>query len=667
MIAKDARQDVDGILKPWFSQIGIIAFLVAIAMVSNDSSAQSPKSHTRFIRTEDAKVYCGPSESLYATTVLKQGEAVEIYHITDDGWAGIRPPESSFDWLEAEHAYLLPGGKLAEVVGKPIPCWIGSSVESPTKYRWQIELQPTQQVRVIGEARQVIDNGTERLWYKIAPPPGEFRWLRLVELDKQPVATADTSSLKGNSRRGGANAELQESQTEAVRTAQFLADGEWIVEDTFDEETLPSPTSIKQSQPGPIVLGEGSFDDDVLIGEGCDECGSAPCCCHRCFLSRFGLPCGCRTNPNEGMVVQRLNGILGLVGFGVARLPVDPSPVEPGVFRTKLEPVPSRLDHLPRPGGRTRLRYLRSPFPRDGYFPMFSAQSGEDSDPSWSAKSLASSNTAEVGTGLAHASPQHPRMPDFTLFAASLGTNYPHGSPPEPSWHGIPTIDAPPSGNRPGFVEPLREVPRSPTIDRMDGVVPAASWTSTASSIPSRIPLDDATTLELTTPTLQQGLVELSMIVAKPVEQWDMSRVKELSLRSIEYGTSAVERGEARLLLQRVEQFESMRNRTLGSVPQLASSAAPTSMAAANTDIRSVPAADGDASGWLVQIHKTLPNQPEFALTDLAGNVIAYVDPAPGVNLRRFNREAVVVYGSRGYLPALAARHITAERVVRIR
>jgi hypothetical protein len=75
----------------------------------------------------------------------------------------------------------------------------------------------------------------------------------------------------------------------------------------------------------------------------------------------------------------------------------------------------------------------------------------------------------------------------------------------------------------------------------------------------------------------------------------------------------------------------------------------------------------GDASGWLVQVHTSYPGQPEFALTDDAGNVITYVQSTPGLNLRRYLQQPVTVYGLRGYVPNLASKQIVAERVVRVR
>jgi hypothetical protein len=80
-----------------------------------------------------------------------------------------------------------------------------------------------------------------------------------------------------------------------------------------------------------------------------------------------------------------------------------------------------------------------------------------------------------------------------------------------------------------------------------------------------------------------------------------------------------------------------------------------------------VAGSGSEASGWLVSVHTSLPGQPEFALTDDAGKVLAYVRPTTGLNLRRYVQQPVTVYGAPGYIPNLAARQIVAERVVRLR
>ena len=167
----------------------------------------------------------------------------------------------------------------------------------------------------------------------------------------------------------------------------------------------------------------------------------------------------------------------------------------------------------------------------------------------------------------------------------------------------------------------------------------------------------------------------------------------------IEKTNDTIARGEARLLLDRIERFEGLRQRSMGTAGSIhsgniapgLSANAPISYAGFQRPVTSMdstivpittPSAnlppldqarnpDGtaasDASGWLVEVFSQQPGQPEFALTDDAGGLIAYVVASPGMNLRRYLKQPVGIYGVKGYLPNLAARQITAERIVRVR
>jgi hypothetical protein len=155
----------------------------------------------------------------------------------------------------------------------------------------------------------------------------------------------------------------------------------------------------------------------------------------------------------------------------------------------------------------------------------------------------------------------------------------------------------------------------------------------------------------------------LTAMVSKPTEQWNLEPFRVSAKSWIELGETPLIRGEARLLLDRIEEFESLRSRSMSiqSPPPL--NATPLTEAVPPR----VAGSGSEASGWLVSVVTSLPGQPEFALTDDAGKVLAYVRPTTGLNLRRYIQQPVTVYGAPGYIPNLAARQIIAERVVRLR
>jgi hypothetical protein len=200
-------------------------------------------------------------------------------------------------------------------------------------------------------------------------------------------------------------------------------------------------------------------------------------------------------------------------------------------------------------------------------------------------------------------------------------------------------------------------------------------------------------------------LLQLSAIVSRPTRDWQLNSVRDTAVFWIERGETPLVRGEARLLLDRIDRFESIRQRSLalGDTPSAAwstqtpshtnlqpnsypsnnppSAAQPNQFSVSNASSVSyaptapyteavpqrVAALGGEMSGWLQAVHTSYPGQPEFALTDDAGNVLAYVRSTPGLNLRRYMEQPVTVFGTRGYIPNLAAKQIIADRVVRLK
>ena len=78
-------------------------------------TVQHENPRVRYVHVAKALVRSGPSDSYYETSTLKKGTSLDVYLETSDGWSGIRPTESSHDWIPSNVAYVLPGGKTAEM------------------------------------------------------------------------------------------------------------------------------------------------------------------------------------------------------------------------------------------------------------------------------------------------------------------------------------------------------------------------------------------------------------------------------------------------------------------------------------------------------------------------------------------------------------------------
>jgi hypothetical protein len=193
--------------------------------------------------------------------------------------------------------------------------------------------------------------------------------------------------------------------------------------------------------------------------------------------------------------------------------------------------------------------------------------------------------------------------------------------------------------------------------------------------------------LELQQADIGEVQVQLSEMVSGPEHTWNLAPLADRTRYLIEHGVTAIERGEARLLLDRIEAFADVARRSteLGMSPPVALPASvnasisaspiaaaatrwasPLGLSSAVTESSSGSAPRFDATGWVVPVHSSNRDMPTHALTNDAGKIIVYLSAAAGVNLPRYQGQAVGVYGLRGYLPQLKANHIQVQRAVRL-
>ena len=692
-------------------------------------TAQHEKPRVRNVHVNKVMVRCGPSDSNYVTMSLPKGANVDVYLETSDGWSGIRPPSGSHNWIPAGVAYLLPGGKTAEVIEEDTPAWIGSELSDVTDFQWQVSLKASQQVLVLGEEEQLDENGEKKLWYRIAPPQGEFRWVKTSQLSDQAVSVqpeAIASVPKDHKPNRIVKPNPAVKQTTDSKPSEVELASYQQIQEPVGEEIDAEPGTIVWSNEREIlanvekqIRSEQAEVQQELATKGIpiqsmpnNAKGAKPSTGTKIrpipnkAKSKQTLlnpdqqhwdamkASEAQTGNESKLRVGPLNSVLGLVGISV--IEADRAPIQSQIMRNartegngnlgQMGAVgTNRLDRLPRPGRRTPGMTLPSGTPIDfagasesdtyGYStplvtPRMTGQSNGTVAESTFSKWMNAREPLFGSQGNSYA--QIP-PPATTFYPGPQPSPTPY--PPQPfapspsvsslagnnsSWHGIPR-----SGMNDPRISSRTELAREPENE-----------------------VDDFQTAEI-----QSALVSLNQEVASPTESWNLGPIRNQAASWIENGATAMVRGEARLLLERVERFESLRQRTLGLVQDtsmmaqqainqraaaLASSAplgtgviqasanqpiAPQTTMASNQAMNQ----EGDASGWLVQVHTSNPGQPEFALTDDAGNVIAYVQSTASLNLRRYLQQPVTIHGMRGYLPGLAAKQIVAERVVRVR
>lgn len=705
---------------------------------NSPNHSQSPeiqKSYTeprvRYVLGTKAIVRSGPSERYYATAELTARSRVEVYLETTDGWSGIRPPENSHNWILAKHAYLLPGGKVAEISDDETPAWVGSDAANIKQLMWQTALYKSQQVQVLGEENRIGDDGTNQLWYRISPPQGEFRWIRSSALtDQMPASSMPNLGPELVTSQGQiAPASFSQptasppigsgvTQAAATQTVDSPSDGKIVWSDEaevvarINEEIKREQSELLGQVPKgdatdeAVYLGEEQFEDEAYLidramtPEELRRLQRRQQAQHQ--IDSLQHWDNLQNDPRGPLKAKPLRSILGLVGFSVIEAERAPANTEMRRsmhgfhHRSSTRSMPNqyssnRLDRLPRPGQRNRIYRPASTDEFDdagNYDDRLGASFEDDYRP-------LDGQLPIMERLLASNQPLFGGQSAFVGQSASYNppNNYETNAGPRGIGGGRGLYD---SDYRERYNDGWHAV-QSPSLAPQN--VAQASY---APRDKYEEPLEDA---EFTSPEVQRSMLELSRVVSQPTETWDLGRLRARCMDWIEYSDSAIVRGEARLLLDRIDRFDDLRikslqsaqkdSRTFGSrepMPSVgpnfnprqpgtfhgqspvvqASGVMGTSIASPNySQLPNYPQPSelgaGDASGWLVQVHATAPGQPDFALTDDAGNVITYVRSTASLNLRRYLQQPVMIQGVRGYIPNLAAKLIVAERVVRLR
>jgi hypothetical protein len=158
---------------------------------------------------------------------------------------------------------------------------------------------------------------------------------------------------------------------------------------------------------------------------------------------------------------------------------------------------------------------------------------------------------------------------------------------------------------------------------------------------------------------LEQLEVELSLMVAQDKSTWNLASLRQQVERLVETGPTPADRGQARLLLDKIKQFEEA-FAVSSSGPFVAESLAATAAAPGSSPL----SPRYDAQGWLKPvISRTKPAAP-YAVVDDDGKPLCFVTPSPGLNIGRYANQQVGLYGRRGYIESLKTPHLVAERVI---
>lgn len=194
--------------------------------------------YTARIIESETYVYSSPTNEGYETSLLKAGDKVELYQINPDGWCAIRPPLGSFSWVSG--LYLDVGlDNIGTVLVDQLSSRIGSQLGEHCK-TIQVQLQEGEKVILLGRL-ETPENTASPIWYKIHPPKGEYRWIRITALSPVPQ---EFQALAKSLHRENALARMEANRTPRKNT---------VAKSQIAAGSIDAPTPLPRHQLSPVV------------------------------------------------------------------------------------------------------------------------------------------------------------------------------------------------------------------------------------------------------------------------------------------------------------------------------------------------------------------------------------------------------------------------------
>lgn len=141
--------------------------------------------------SEATAVMSGPGESYYPVLKLPPGTQLEVHQQLPGGWLAVRPPQGSFS-LVSVSAIESADYRTARVTRDGAASRVGSALVEDSS-AVHVRLQR-------GELVEVLDPAADPLTHlvRIAPPAGEFRWVRAADVSSRPVAVTSPPSAQAH-------------------------------------------------------------------------------------------------------------------------------------------------------------------------------------------------------------------------------------------------------------------------------------------------------------------------------------------------------------------------------------------------------------------------------------------------------------------------------------
>ncbi|QDT06425.1 hypothetical protein K227x_48350 [Rubripirellula lacrimiformis] len=667
-----------------FISLGI---LFGSPVAADDAVTFQP--YTVYVVQEESHARCGPSPDDYQTDDLRHGQALQVYAESEDGWLGIRPPESSFSWIPAETIEVDASGDNGIVTEDRTVAWIGTNLGRARSYRWQVRLAKGEPVTIIGKSEREGPDGPQ-LWYRIVPPSGEFRWVhreQVVTTSEELVASIDRDAAQPEIMLSQAGPTTARSRPVADRPARS------------ESAKMAKRTSSRQSRADRDEAAE--VDSDRLTSEMrqvAQASGVSVVDVDSSMVTRSAIGSGLREDWQNS---QRRTRPVEPTSATSEPMQNDSAAMQsPPSLRAGTDPEGESVGQtMKRKGLLASVAFLNRPKLLQIGTPAEPATVQTGAADNWVSgvgrRSTAMGSDAVAGSAPAIGPASH-------VATASLGTPMPQSAIGQASVASSPIQQASATqdwgtanlANQPSAVQQTSGALPLPA----QNLVPAGGWNAAPQS--NAKPMNvisadriDAVRREVQGADIDRLTLVLSRLMAAQASGLETEPVAMAARQLASTSTDAATAQRARELSDRADQYRRIATRRDGSsmvqssgdvtlaagtesIPAASvaldlsgrTTPAPSTSIPADPGQPSIPASPASPSygGQLVQVYSARPNSPPFALTDHTGRTIAYVTPMPGVNLRTHLNSRVTVVGNTGFLPGLNMPHVLASQAVRM-
>jgi hypothetical protein len=574
------------------------------------------------VLSDAASVRSGPGSRFYVTGQLMQGETVEVYRHVDDQWCAIRPPSTSFSYVRADAVRATENESVIEVIAEDAKTRIGSEVSEARNVEY-VRLRKGERLQVLGEP--LTFGRSPQLWFKIAPPSGEFRFIHRQEIE---ASGAETDS------RG----EPQAERAPADGSSEGSANG-WPLTATEASgvESATASTGNPAGSPATVQDAGGNVAQAEV------EAAKVSADAHALPIQNHPVQNAAAPVVDGSTVVQAsaastaassTAGATRAAADGTGTLPLQKLAGRGGQMVT--EPIPHAVVPPPTPASAIS-PYRAGPTDRpdpapDSLPPTMNAQ-----------PTLGSSPSAANPPGTMPPASDRPNGQD------GAGSAWSAAEADQPAPPSLQVVD-----QALGQIATLElELSRIVTQD-------IGSWR--LEELQSRITEVYNRTQD---PEVQRSLAH---IARRTQEFVDLQRRHQALLAS---GPAAIP------VALPTPSLDPPRAAALaGTAPRdpLASLSEPLtnlgeSLRRATSDRLKTatterPPQSFSGRGWLVPVLTARPDLPRFALTDAQGRILHFVSPSPGINLRRYMRQEVGIVGPSQPGRTGEADRLVADRVV---